>query len=153
LVSSKYGNSKPPLFPRVGSAVAGLIVIVASLFIDPPLFNLGWLRTPTGTSYVMDQLASIGQRSDVDIYIADKLAGRIVLDAPGARKFIDIDVTGKVEQYRLEGTAVVKINGKDQEIKGTGSGTIDLTRPAVFAIHVEGKAGDIYALSLAKESP
>ncbi len=102
----------------------------------------------------MDELGSGVQSEKLDIFIEDQLAARIELDAPKKRQFVALNVSGKVEPYRLAGLAVGTANGKKLDYTGEGSGTIDLTKPAVFAVHAEGSGKDNMAqLSLIKESP
>jgi hypothetical protein len=102
----------------------------------------------------MDELGGNMRAETLDIHIADHLVGRIVLDASRKRQFVALEVTGKVEWYRLAGLGVGMLNGRKSEYTGEGSGAIDLAKPAVFAVHVEEFAKDNKALlSLAKESP
>jgi hypothetical protein len=72
------------------------------------------------------------QSEKLDIYIADHLAGRILLDTSRKRQFMALDITGKVEQYRLDGLGVGTSNGQRSDYTGEGSGTIDLAKPRCF---------------------
>jgi hypothetical protein len=44
----------------------------------------------------------------------------------------------KFEPHRLAGLAVGTANGKKLDYTGEGSGSIDLTKPAIFAVNAEG---------------
>jgi hypothetical protein len=138
---------------RIGSVILGLGVIGMSFFVDPPLLNVGWFRNVNGVGYVMDVLSADQQNEQLSVYIADKPAGQIVLDASllHSTQFLALSLTGKVEQYRLEGTGTFKMQGKVHEVQGEGFGTIDLAKPGIFHVHVISHVGDHALLKLDRD--
>ena len=139
------------MISRSASLILGLFLAVASVFTDPPLFNLGARSDHVSTIYITDDLGATAESELLNIYIAEKLVGQIRLDLKKKREFIAVGATGNFEQYRLEGAAIEKSNGKVNEINGAGSGTIDLTKSGVYSVENNAKVGSHAALSLRRE--